>query len=135
MFEFTQIGWFDPGSKRFCYTDEKEYDESQGRGRKLGYTHPVFSIDQKTADRLSVQLMPPSDPFTAGNSPVSDRYCPAGKIFCMHSYINDSGDKCCNPNYTELPVGIGVVVGASNDFPADEVCRWPSKKMELRLFS
>ena len=56
-----------------------------------------------------------------------DKYCPAGKINCSHSYINDSNDKCCNPNYTELPVGVGVVVGKTLGFPADEVCRWPSK--------
>jgi hypothetical protein len=57
MFEFTQIGWFDPGSKRFCYTDEKEYDEAQGKNRKTGYTHPVFCVDPETAIRLTVQLM------------------------------------------------------------------------------
>lgn len=57
MFEFTQIGWFDPGSKRFCYTDEKEYDQAQNRNRKTGYTHPVFAIDPETASRLTVQIM------------------------------------------------------------------------------
>ena len=33
-----QIGWFDPGSKRFCYTDTKEvHPESNA-----GHTIPVF---------------------------------------------------------------------------------------------
>jgi len=52
MVEFSQIGWFDPGSRRFCYTDEKEHRPDL----KTGYTHPVFSIDSVTASRLSVQL-------------------------------------------------------------------------------
>jgi hypothetical protein len=35
----TQIGWFDPGSKRFCYTDTKEvHPESNA-----GHTIPVFA--------------------------------------------------------------------------------------------
>lgn len=58
---------------------------------------------------------------------MRDIYCPAGKIECLHSYINDSSDKCCNPNHTELPVGVWVVVSPTEGFPANEVCRWPSK--------
>ena len=128
MIEFTQIGWFDPGSKRFCYTDEKEYDVKQNRGRLTSYTHPVFSIDPDTANRLSVQIMTPV--IVSNNEKdikSNEKYCPAGKVCCAHSYVNDSGDKCCNPNYTELPVGVGVVVSACGEFPNDEVCRWPSK--------
>lgn len=60
MFEFTQIGWFDPGSKRFCYTDEKEFHSARP-SRFQSYTHPVFSIDPETASRLSVQLEPPKN--------------------------------------------------------------------------
>ena len=52
MFEFTQIGWFDPGSKRFCYTDEKDHFAP----RNDDYTHPVFAVDPETASRLTVQL-------------------------------------------------------------------------------
>ncbi len=37
----TQIGWFDPGSKRFCYSDEKEYDPE----RRTFYTEPAFVVD------------------------------------------------------------------------------------------
>ena len=33
-----QIGWFNPGSKRFCYTDEKQHMQSN----KASYTVPVF---------------------------------------------------------------------------------------------
>lgn len=61
-----------------------------------------------------------------------DRYCPAGKINCQHSYINDSDDKYCNPNNDLPPTGIGVVVGPISLFPADEVCRWPSKQSPLK---
>lgn len=56
MFEFTQIGWFNPGDKRFCYTDEKEYDQKRKQKYYDNYTHPVFAIDSKTAKGLSVQL-------------------------------------------------------------------------------
>ena len=62
---------------------------------------------------------------------MDNKYCPAGKFKCQHSYVNDSGDKCCHPMYTELPVGVGVVVGETKNFPADEVCRWPSKRLEV----
>ncbi len=35
-----QIGWFNPASKRFCYSDEKEtWPES-----RQGYTIPVFAL-------------------------------------------------------------------------------------------
>lgn len=54
MFEFTQIGWFNPASKRFCYTDEKEVWPD----RRSSYTHPVFAIDSETAKHLMVQLEP-----------------------------------------------------------------------------
>lgn len=40
--DMKQIGWFDPGSKRFCYTDEKEHSH-------LGmpaYTIPVYRAAQ-----------------------------------------------------------------------------------------
>ena len=33
-----QIGWFNPGSKRFCYTDEKEFSPQHN----ASYTKPVF---------------------------------------------------------------------------------------------
>ena len=33
-----QLGWYDPGSKRFCYSDEKE----AWPDTKQGYTIPVF---------------------------------------------------------------------------------------------
>jgi len=33
-----QVGWYDPGSKRFCYLDEKEYSAEHFRG----YTVPVY---------------------------------------------------------------------------------------------
>ncbi len=36
-----QIGWFDPASKRFCYSDEKE----AWPDRRRGYTVPVFTLD------------------------------------------------------------------------------------------
>jgi hypothetical protein len=135
MFEFTQIGWFDPGSKRFCYTDEKEYDRSLDKNRFSGYTHPVFSIDPNTASRLSVQLMPQANKPEDPTGVKEYKYCPAGRVYCMHSYVNDSGDMCCNPNHIDLPVGIGVVVGASGNFPGDEVCRWPSKMKIPKFFS
>jgi hypothetical protein len=58
MFEFTQIGWFEPGSKRFCYTDEKKtWPDSHS-----DYTHPVFAIDSQTASRLMVHLQEPELP-------------------------------------------------------------------------
>lgn len=34
-----QLGWYDPGSKRFCYSDEKE----AWPDTKQGYTIPVFT--------------------------------------------------------------------------------------------
>ena len=38
-----QIGWFNPGSKRFCYSDEKVVDaEHLGYPNKESYTEPVF---------------------------------------------------------------------------------------------
>ena len=38
-----QIGWFNPGSKRFCYFDEKVVDaEHLGYPNKESYTEPVF---------------------------------------------------------------------------------------------
>ena len=52
MIEFTQIGWFDPASKRFCYDDEKVAFAP----RNDDYTHPVFSIDPDTAKLLSVNI-------------------------------------------------------------------------------
>ena len=40
-----QIGWFDPGSQRFCYTDEKEYDDKHlGHKRREFYTESVFAV-------------------------------------------------------------------------------------------
>ncbi len=39
-----QIGWFNPDSKRFCYTDEKEHDRRHlGHSRFASYTEPVFT--------------------------------------------------------------------------------------------
>lgn len=40
-----QIGWYNPDSKRFCYTDEKDYDEQLDPGfrGKRGYTVPVYA--------------------------------------------------------------------------------------------
>jgi hypothetical protein len=35
-----QIGWFDPGSKRFAYTDEKDWRPD----RHKSYTVPVYAI-------------------------------------------------------------------------------------------
>ena len=35
---FLQIGWFDPGSKRFCYTDVKEHSPNH----HASYTEPVL---------------------------------------------------------------------------------------------
>ncbi len=35
-----QIGWFDPASKRFCYSDEKEVWPDT----RQGYTVPVFTL-------------------------------------------------------------------------------------------
>jgi hypothetical protein len=40
-----QIGWFDPGSKRFCYTDEKEHRQSG----MPAYTIPVYAIEEPKA--------------------------------------------------------------------------------------
>jgi len=37
--EELQIGWYDPGSKRFCYTDVKEASPDQHKG----YTVPVYA--------------------------------------------------------------------------------------------
>ncbi len=39
-----QIGWFDPGSKRFCYSDERE----TWPDTKQGYTIPVFTFERVT---------------------------------------------------------------------------------------
>ena len=39
----TQVGWFNPDSKRFRYTDEKEHDLIHSGGRRFSsYTEPVF---------------------------------------------------------------------------------------------
>ncbi len=99
MFEFTQIGWFDPGSKRFCYTDEKEYHSARSN-RFQSYTHPVFSIDPETASRLSVQLEPPkNDQPTQVKTPATPS--PEGEITpCARkkgcSYIRIKGE-CMGP--------------------------------------
>lgn len=42
-----QIGWFDPGSKRFCYTDEKDYRAD----RHKSYTVPVYAIPLPSESR------------------------------------------------------------------------------------
>ena len=44
------IGWFDPGSKRFCYTDEKE----TWPDRRRGYTWPVYA-SPKELQRMADQ--------------------------------------------------------------------------------
>lgn len=36
----TQIGWYDPGSKRFCYSDVKKASVTTYGG----YTVPVFAV-------------------------------------------------------------------------------------------
>lgn len=43
-----QIGWFNPGDKRFCYSDQKE---SYSRQSHLAYTIPVF-IEQERPDAM-----------------------------------------------------------------------------------
>lgn len=52
MVDFSQIGWFHPGSKRFCYDDEKVHFAP----RKDDYTQPVFAIDPESAKRISVNI-------------------------------------------------------------------------------
>ena len=39
-----QIGWFDPGSKRFCYTDEKQHHHAG----MAAYTTPVYITTSTT---------------------------------------------------------------------------------------
>lgn len=51
-----QIGWFHSGSKRFCYTDEKEHDL---RDRLSQYTVPVFVGRVPTQQEL-VGMLPKS---------------------------------------------------------------------------
>ncbi len=47
------IGWFDPGSRRFQYTDVKAVDIK--RGRTTGYTIPVYAIRDQAPSRRSFQ--------------------------------------------------------------------------------
>ena len=41
----TPIGWLDPGSKRFCYADEKEAWPEQ----RQGFTQAVYIIEEEQA--------------------------------------------------------------------------------------
>jgi hypothetical protein len=48
-----QIGWFDPASKRFCYSDEKE----AWPDTKQGYVIPVFAAFVITEATVSEQRL------------------------------------------------------------------------------
>jgi hypothetical protein len=56
--EFSQVGWFNPQSRRFEYTDIKDDRMRRGQGDD-GYTVPVFAVDKDTANRLQITLESP----------------------------------------------------------------------------
>lgn len=47
----TQIGWYDPGSKRFCYSDVKKASVTMYDG----YTVPVFADTE--SDRAMIRVL------------------------------------------------------------------------------